>query len=148
MSKELDLVKNFIKLAKDEMVSELSFKNSDFEIKLNLAGQTVVTSAPVQQIVTSTVSEYTEEVVTQKSKKSKGAEIKSPFVGTFYTSPAPGKPEYVKVGDKVKKGQTLCILEAMKIMNEIESDADGTVLEICVENESLVEYGETLFIIG
>ena len=66
-------------------------------------------------------------------------------MGTFYASPAPDKGAYVKVGDKVSKGQTLCILEAMKIMNEIESDANGEIVEICVENESLVEYGQTLF---
>ncbi len=71
--------------------------------------------------------------------------IKSPFVGTFYTSPSPGKPNYVKVGDKVKTGQPLCVLEAMKIMNEIDSEVNGEVVEICVDNESLVEYGQPLF---
>ena len=71
--------------------------------------------------------------------------VKSPFVGTFYGSPAPGKPMYVKVGDKVKVGQPLCILEAMKIMNEIDADMAGEIVEVCVETESLVEYGQPLF---
>jgi acetyl-CoA carboxylase biotin carboxyl carrier protein len=71
--------------------------------------------------------------------------IKSPFVGTFYSSPGPGKPVYAKVGDKVKAGQALCVLEAMKIMNEIDADINGEVVEICVENESLVEFGQPLF---
>ena len=71
--------------------------------------------------------------------------IKSPFVGTFYSSPAPDKPSFVNVGDKVSKGQTLCILEAMKIMNEIESDITGEIVEVCVENESLVEFGQELY---
>jgi acetyl-CoA carboxylase biotin carboxyl carrier protein len=71
--------------------------------------------------------------------------VKSPFVGTFYASPSPGKPVYAKVGDKVKVGQPLCVLEAMKIMNEIDSDANGEIIEICVDNESLVEYGQPLF---
>jgi acetyl-CoA carboxylase biotin carboxyl carrier protein len=72
-------------------------------------------------------------------------DITSPFVGTFYSQPAPGKPAYVKVGDKVSKGQTLCILEAMKIMNEIEADISGEVVELCVDNENLVEFGQPLF---
>jgi len=71
--------------------------------------------------------------------------IKSPFVGTFYDCPSPGKPIYVKVGDKVKAGQPLCVLEAMKIMNEIDADVAGEILEICVETESLVEFGQPLF---
>jgi acetyl-CoA carboxylase biotin carboxyl carrier protein len=72
-------------------------------------------------------------------------EIKSPMVGTFYRSPAPEAPAYVEVGSKVAKGQTLCILEAMKLMNELESDVAGTVREICVENGEPVEYGQVLF---
>ena len=71
--------------------------------------------------------------------------VKSPFVGTFYAAPGPGKPIYAKVGDKVKVGQPLCVLEAMKIMNEIDADAAGEIVEICVENESLVEFGQPLF---
>ena len=69
----------------------------------------------------------------------------SPFVGTFYSAPGPGKPLYAQVGDKVKTGQALCVLEAMKIMNEIDSDINGEIVEICVENESLVEFGQPLF---
>jgi acetyl-CoA carboxylase biotin carboxyl carrier protein len=72
-------------------------------------------------------------------------EIKSPMVGTFYRSPAPEAPSYVEPGSRVTKGQTLCILEAMKLMNELESDVAGTVREICVENGEPVEYGQVLF---
>jgi acetyl-CoA carboxylase biotin carboxyl carrier protein len=72
-------------------------------------------------------------------------EIKSPMVGTFYRSPAPEAPPYVEVGSRVARGQTLCILEAMKLMNELESEATGTVREICVENGEPVEYGQVLF---
>ena len=72
-------------------------------------------------------------------------EIKSPMVGTFYRSPSPEAPPYVEVGSRVAKGQTLCILEAMKLMNELESDWSGTVREICVENTEPVEYGQLLF---
>jgi acetyl-CoA carboxylase biotin carboxyl carrier protein len=72
-------------------------------------------------------------------------EIKSPMVGTFYRSPAPEAPAYVEVGSKVARGQTLCILEAMKLMNELESDVAGTVREVCVDNGEPVEYGQVLF---
>lgn len=72
-------------------------------------------------------------------------EIKSPMVGTFYRSPAPEAPSYVEVGTRVGKGQTLCILEAMKLMNELESDYSGVIREICVENAEPVEYGQVLF---
>jgi acetyl-CoA carboxylase biotin carboxyl carrier protein len=72
-------------------------------------------------------------------------EVKSPMVGTFYRAPAPEAPPYVEIGSVVKKGQTLCILEAMKLMNELESEVDGVVREILVENSDPVEYGQVLF---
>ena len=70
--------------------------------------------------------------------------ITSPMVGTFYSSDAPDKPAYVKVGDKIHKGQVVCIVEAMKLMNEIESEFDGEVVEVCAKNEEMVEYGEPI----
>lgn len=72
-------------------------------------------------------------------------EVKSPMVGTFYQAPAPEAPPYVEVGSRVSKGQTLCILEAMKLMNELESEVSGIVREICIENGQPVEYGQVLF---
>lgn len=74
-----------------------------------------------------------------------GTEVKSPFVGTFYRAPSPDSAPFVEVGQKVKKGQTLCIVEAMKLMNEIEAEVDGTVAEIYVQNATPVEFGEPLF---
>lgn len=73
--------------------------------------------------------------------------VKSPLVGTFYNAPSPDAEAFVKVGDTVKKGQVLGIVEAMKLMNEIESEFDGTVEQILVENEDVVEYGQPLFVI-
>ena len=67
------------------------------------------------------------------------------MVGTFYSKPSPDKEAFIKVGDKVKKGQVVCIIEAMKLMNEIESEFDGEVVEICAKNEEMVEYGKPLF---
>lgn len=72
-------------------------------------------------------------------------EVTSPMVGTFYRAPAPDAPAYVEVGDRVEEGQTLCILEAMKLMNELDSEVSGVVEEICVENAEPVEYGDVLF---
>jgi acetyl-CoA carboxylase biotin carboxyl carrier protein len=69
------------------------------------------------------------------------------MVGTFYSSPSPDKPSFVKVGDKVKKGQTICIIEAMKLMNEIESELDGEIVKVLANNEEMVEFGQPLFLI-
>jgi acetyl-CoA carboxylase biotin carboxyl carrier protein len=71
--------------------------------------------------------------------------ITSPMVGTFYRAPAPDAPPYVEIGDQVQKGQTVCILEAMKLMNELESEVSGKIREICVENAEPVEYGQVLY---
>jgi|SRR5687768_1051617 len=76
-----------------------------------------------------------------------GHSLKSPMVGTFYRAPSPGAPPFVEVGQAVSKGQTLCIIEAMKLLNEIESDVSGTVKAILVENGQPVEYGQALFLI-
>lgn len=137
---DLKLLKDFIKLAKDEGVTELKYEGKDQKLSVAFGGS--------QQVVTHTPAPLSSKAAPAEASKSSGEsfhEIKSPFVGTFYASPSPEKPAYAKVGDKVSKGQTLCILEAMKIMNEIESDINGEIVEICVENESLVEYGQTLF---
>lgn len=72
-------------------------------------------------------------------------EVKSPMVGVFYDSPSPEADPYVKVGDKVKKGDVLCIIEAMKLLNEITAESDGEIVDICAHNGDVVEYGQTLF---
>lgn len=100
-----------------------------------------------------TVIQYRDEKVEENIVKEEVKEvsnanihsIKAPLVGVFYSSPGPNLNPFVEVGTKVKKGDTLCIIEAMKIMNEIQSDVDGEVVEILVQNESMVEYGQELF---
>ena len=82
------------------------------------------------------------------SESEEGEELLSPMPGTFYSAPTPEDPSFVNVGDEVKKGQTLCIIEAMKIMNEIESEYDGTIIDIKVNNGDPVEYNQILFIIN
>ncbi len=93
-----------------------------------------------------------EEKVEQSSDKSEEVEegniVKSPMVGTFYLRPSPNSAPYVEIGQKVKKGDVLCIIEAMKLMNEIESEFDGEIKEILVKDEEAVEYGKPLFIIA
>lgn len=131
-------IKEFIDLAKNEGVQELKYQEKDFKVSVSFShGQPLA----IQQ----TVSNVSAPISTGMIASSEFHMIKSPFVGTYYESSAPGEAPFVKPGDKIRKGQTLCILEAMKIMNEIESDVDGEIIEISIENESLVEYDEILF---
>ena len=76
------------------------------------------------------------------------AEIKSPMVGTFYRAPSPGTKPYVDIGEQVQPGQVVCIIEAMKLMNEIESEVSGTIVKVLAENEQPVEFGQTLFVVS
>ena len=85
---------------------------------------------------------------TSTGKESKFVEIYSPMVGTFYRAPAPGESAFVEVGDRIRKSDTVCIIEAMKLMNEIEAELSGQVMEILVENGSSVEYGQALMLIN
>ncbi|MCB9094594.1 MAG: acetyl-CoA carboxylase biotin carboxyl carrier protein [Halobacteriovoraceae bacterium] len=134
-------IKKFIDLAKENSVTELSYEAEDFKISVNLSQQ-VQPQVSVSPVVT---QHDPAPVAAQASPSDHYHKVKAPFVGTFYSSPAPGEPTFAKVGQKVKKGQTLCILEAMKIMNEIEADVSGKLVEICVDNESFVEYDQLLF---
>ncbi|MCY6959072.1 acetyl-CoA carboxylase biotin carboxyl carrier protein [Clostridium brassicae] len=89
--------------------------------------------------------EINKETANSVEEKKAFETINSPLVGTFYISPAPDKEAYVSVGSKVKKGDTVCIVEAMKLMNEIESPYDGEIVEVFIENEAMVEYNQPLF---
>ncbi len=140
----LETLKQIVKVAKDEGVAELKVDAKDFKVEVRFSTGVV---APVHQAHPVVHATPQVAAVTPKPQATdaKYHIITSPFVGTFYASPAPTKPAYVKVGDKVKTGQALCVLEAMKIMNEIDADINGEIVEICVENESLVEFGQPLF---
>ena len=137
----LNNIKEFIQLAKDEGVSELKYEEKDLKISVNF--NISQSGAPIQ--LGPKIMTVSQDSAPAASTDASLYEITSPFVGTFYSQPAPGKPSYVKVGDRISKGQTLCILEAMKIMNEIEADVSGEVIEVCIDNENLVEYGQPLF---
>lgn len=148
----IDSLKEIVKVAKEQGVAELQVEAKDFKVSVNFATAPaqihhvapVMHAAPVAQMAAP--APQAAAAPAKAAANDAGLHvIKSPFVGTFYASPSPGKPVYCKVGDKVKAGQPLCVLEAMKIMNEIDSDANGEIVEICVDNESLVEYGQPLF---
>lgn len=114
--------------------------------------QVTVTNAPTSftaqsQVSISDLPVPAADDAGKQTEEATGKKQVSPMVGTYYAQPSPDKPPFVKVGDKVKKGQTLCIIEAMKLMNEIESEYDGEILQILVKDEEMVEFGQPLFII-
>ena len=145
----LDTLKEIVKVAKDQGVAELEVEGKDYKVAVRFVGGAapIVHHAPVVHHAPAPAAAPAATAAPAKAAASDAGlhVIKSPFVGTFYGSPSPGKPVYVKVGDKVRAGQPLCVLEAMKIMNEIDADMAGEIVEICVENESLVEFGQPLF---
>jgi acetyl-CoA carboxylase biotin carboxyl carrier protein len=103
-------------------------------------------AAQKQEVKTLAQQHVNEEAIEEvQNEKLEGILVASPIVGTFYLAPSPEAEFFVKVGSKVKKGDTLCIIEAMKLMNEIEAEMDGEVVEILVKNEQMVEYGQPLF---
>ena len=139
-------IQSFIDLLKQHNLAELEFEREGFRIRLkreSAAGSPLATKSdnmsggvpPQTDSQTAAVPEHANGMVT----------ITSPIVGTFYRSPSPDADPYVEEGDVVKKGQVLCIVEAMKLMNEIESEIEGTVVQVLVESGHPVEYGEPLF---
>lgn len=138
---EMDDLKELITLLKDTDIAELQIEKDGMKIKIRR--HAIISPLEVQQkhIKPIEVTKETEEEVQRL------VTVTSPIVGTFYRSPSPDAPPFVDVGTKVKKGQVLCIIEAMKLMNEIESDVEGVVVRILVENGQPVEYGEPLFLI-
>ena len=122
---------------------------TDKQTKVVAAPQAVaaVPAAVAAEIVQPAAAPAQDNAQQEKEETLDGNVVKSPLVGTFYNAPSPDAEPYVKVGDTVKKGQVLAIVEAMKLMNEIESEFDGTVEKILVSNEEVVEFGQPLFVI-
>jgi len=142
-------IKELIRVFDKSELNKLKVKEGEFEISMQRGfegGITTVTTSAVSAPVSVVATPVTSTPVLVESSVSKaGDAILSPMVGTFYSSPSPESPAFVKVGDTVKKGQTLCILEAMKIMNEVEAEFDCKILEILVKDGSPVEYDMAIF---
>lgn len=148
---DLRKLKTLIDLVSDSNVSELEITEAEGKVRIVKASHIVSqgVAAPPSVSVPASISAQPAarplEVVTTPSPVVMNHGIKSPMVGTFYRSSSPGAKSFVEIGDSIKAGQTVCIIEAMKILNEIESDKSGVVTQIHCENGQAVEYGQVLF---
>jgi len=150
MKYEIEYIEKIAKIVADNQLTEIALEDGDKAIIVRKES-TVVTGAPVAVAPsTPAIAQAPAMNVTPAAKEekaapaSKGTAITSPMVGAFYAAPAPGAKPFVKVGDVVSAGQVVCIVEAMKLMNEIESEVSGKITEICVQNGESVEFGQVL----
>ncbi|MBG0917297.1 acetyl-CoA carboxylase biotin carboxyl carrier protein [Exiguobacterium sp. SRB7LM] len=145
---QIDQIKELIQLLDQSSVHEMELETSDFKLSLKKEAQQTV-SAPIMQTQAFAppapapqVNEQTEEPTLEKASY---RTITSPMVGTFYSRPAPDKEVFVNVGDRVESGQIVCILEAMKLFNDVEAEISGEIVEVLVADGDLVEFGQPLF---
>ena len=122
-------------------------RNPEINTRVIETAAPMVTVQPAVQPVAPSVQVQTEAGTTSSSDESKYVEVKSPMIGTFYRSANPESPVFVNVGDTIAVGQTLCIVEAMKLFNEIESEVSGTIVKVLVDNSTPVEYDQPLFLV-
>jgi acetyl-CoA carboxylase biotin carboxyl carrier protein len=137
-------IKKLIEIIEESDIAELEIKEGEEAIRISRYSAAPVAYAPAP---TNAVSAATAVMATPAEEKITGHVVKSPMVGTFYRSAAPGGKVFVEIGQAVLAGDTLCIIEAMKILNQIEADKSGVISQILVENAEPVEYGQPLFII-
>ena len=144
---DLRKLKKLIELVEESGISELEITEGEEKVRINRGATT--NQPQINQFTTHPEFHQTlpasVETPSADNKKIEGTIINSPMVGTFYTSSKPGAEPFVKVGSKVKTGDILCIIEAMKLLNEIQSDYDGEIVEVLVENAEPVEFGQPLF---
>ncbi len=144
-------IKELIRFIEKTSLTEFEYESEAERVYINRASSASVAASPtyIQQPVSQAPKSEasSEREVDQREDKQTGVEIKAPIVGTFYEAPSPGADPFVKEGDIVKKGQTLCIIEAMKIMNEIEAEYDCKILKVLGVNGEPVEYGEPIFLV-
>ena len=142
-------IKELIEIFSESDLGQLKLKEKDFSIEMQKGGGAVtvqnITSPAVQATAPAQIESSSAPAAPIEEESKAGELIVSPMVGTFYAAPSPDSPPFVKVGDTVRKGQTLCILEAMKIMNEVEAEYDCKILEVLVEDGEPVEYDKPLF---
>ena len=149
---DLRKLKKLIDLVEESGITELEVTEGEEKVRIAKHAavapqQTYMMPPPVAPVAAASAAAPA-LIIETKSDLPEGQVVKSPMVGTFYRSASPGSDPFVEVGSAVKSGDTLCIVEAMKLLNEIESEFSGTVKAILVENGQPVEYGEPLFIIG
>lgn len=154
MKFDTDYIDQLAKIIADNELTEISLEdgNQAITIRKDLpevvsAGVAMPVTAPVQQAPASAPAAAAAPKAESAEPAKKGNPVVSPMVGTFYSKPAPDKEAFVKVGDTVSSGDVVCIIEAMKLMNEIETEFSGKVVEICVEDGQAVEYGQTIMYI-
>lgn len=150
---DLRKLKTLIDLVSESAISELEVTEAEGKVRIVKATPVTTVMMPaaspmVAPMTAAGAAAASAPVAAPAAELPKGHVVKSPMVGTFYRSPSPGAKAFVELGQTVKSGDTLCIIEAMKLLNEIESDAAGDVKEILVENGQAVEYGQPLFVIG
>jgi acetyl-CoA carboxylase biotin carboxyl carrier protein len=148
---DLSYIKKIIKLVEHSSIDELELEEEGTKIKVarNRNSGVYVQTAPLPALPSQNSQhvELTKPATSNTLPNSQYHEVRSPIVGTFYRAPAPDAEPYIEIGQSVKIGSVLCIVEAMKLMNEIESDCDGTVVKIIAENGKPVEYNQILFLI-
>ena len=135
---DTEKIKSIMQMFEESQISKMDLTDGDLHITLEK-------DVEVKQVVTPVEGQSVQE---EKTEEKTGTPIKSPIVGTYYQSSGAGKEPYVKVGDTIQEGDTICIIEAMKVMNEIKATASGKVLSIEVQDGETVEYDQTLMMIG
>ncbi|HJB15253.1 MAG TPA: acetyl-CoA carboxylase biotin carboxyl carrier protein [Candidatus Blautia excrementipullorum] len=140
---DLEKIEGLVKIIENSSLTEFTLKEGDLKITMSKLDNPPVVAAGVP--VAAAPAAAQEAAPAEEEAEEETLFITSPIVGTFYSAPAPDAPAFVKVGDQVKNGQTVCILEAMKLMNEIQSDFDCEIEAVLVSNEQKVEYGQPLF---
>ncbi|MFL0252716.1 acetyl-CoA carboxylase biotin carboxyl carrier protein [Clostridium neuense] len=147
-------IEQIIKTAGESGLTFLEIETEGMRITMKKGNSNDEPKVKTEECVSAEVQDKQEETIVEEANKNNEEKkvqdentvsVVSPIVGTFYASSSPDSEAFVKVGSKVKKGDTLCIIEAMKLMNEIEAEVDGEVVEVLVEDEQMVEYGQELF---
>jgi acetyl-CoA carboxylase biotin carboxyl carrier protein len=146
---DLRKLKTLIDLVSDSNVSELEITEAEGKVRIvkSMGPAAPVLVQPVAPVAPVSAAAVVPVAAVEVPTAPAGHAVKSPMVGTFYRSSSPGAAPFIQIGSVVKEGETLCIIEAMKILNEIESDKSGTVTQILCENGQAVEYGQPLFIV-
>ncbi len=140
-------LKELVELMDEKGLALLELEEEGFKVKLSKTSHGIVEQVISPAIHAAALAQSAEPTGKVQQNK-KGKEVKSPMVGTFYRSPAPNESSYVEVGDVVNEGDVLCIVEAMKLMNEVKAEFGGKIVEISAENAEPVEYGQVLFVVA